>query len=264
MALKIGADPELFVKKAGVFQSAYGLIPGTKDWPFPVEKGAVQIDGTALEFNIDPAETVGEFKHNIHAVMKTLRDMIPPEYEFAIEPVAMYDMAYLADQPEEALALGCTPDFSAYTLQPNQPPDQHPVMRTAAGHIHMGWTEGQHPLDVQHFDNCCSVIKEADYYVGLPSLILDPDNTRKEMYGKAGAFRPKRYGAEYRTPSNYWLKSDKLMELVFNNIHMAYDSFINGCKMYSQFVTTAKDIIDNNDREAAIKFCERQGIPCAV
>ena len=53
--ITVGADPELFVKKGRSFQSAYGMIPGTKQKPKKVIKGAVQVDGMALEFNIDRA-----------------------------------------------------------------------------------------------------------------------------------------------------------------------------------------------------------------
>ena len=55
MNILIGADPELFVMKNGKFHSADDLIPGSKDEPYPVENGAVKVDGMALEFNIRPA-----------------------------------------------------------------------------------------------------------------------------------------------------------------------------------------------------------------
>ena len=62
MQLLLGADPEAFVvlKDGGIPVSAHGLLPGTKDKPFPVEKGAVQVDGMAAEFNIEPAATEDE------------------------------------------------------------------------------------------------------------------------------------------------------------------------------------------------------------
>jgi len=51
----VGCDPEYFVKKNGIFQSAHGLIMGDKKNPQKVRNGAVQVDGMAVEFNIDPA-----------------------------------------------------------------------------------------------------------------------------------------------------------------------------------------------------------------
>ncbi len=56
-----GCDPEVFLMVGDKYVSAHGLFPGTKAEPFKVEKGAVQVDGLALEFNIDPAKTPEEF-----------------------------------------------------------------------------------------------------------------------------------------------------------------------------------------------------------
>lgn len=53
----IGADPEVFVGREGQFFSAHGLVPGNKRRPHKVDRGAVQVDGMALEFNIDPASS---------------------------------------------------------------------------------------------------------------------------------------------------------------------------------------------------------------
>jgi hypothetical protein len=39
---------------------------------------------------------------------------------------------------------------------------------------------------------------------------------RRELYGKAGAFRPKPYGVEYRVLSNRWLNSEALIRWVYN------------------------------------------------
>ncbi len=57
MTMLIGADPEVFLKVGKKNISSHGLINGDKKNPLKVDKGAVQIDGTALEFNIDPAST---------------------------------------------------------------------------------------------------------------------------------------------------------------------------------------------------------------
>ena len=63
--ITIGCDPEFFVKENNKFVNAHGLIEGTKDFPQLVNKGAVQVDGMALEFNINPAKNSKEFVSNI-------------------------------------------------------------------------------------------------------------------------------------------------------------------------------------------------------
>ena len=66
MNILIGADPELWIidRKTGKPISAEGLFEGTKAAPYQVENGAVQVDGMAAEFNINPAKDSREFVYN--------------------------------------------------------------------------------------------------------------------------------------------------------------------------------------------------------
>ena len=98
----IGCDPELFVTKDGKPRSAFGLVPGTKESPFKVKKGAIQVDGMALEFNIDPAKTEHQFVTNVATVMRELRQACPPDYKFLIKPSVTFHAAHLKAQPDEA------------------------------------------------------------------------------------------------------------------------------------------------------------------
>ena len=54
----------------------------------------------------------------------------------------------------------------------------------------------------------------ADLYIMLPALRHDSSNERRELYGQAGRFRPKPYGIEYRTPSNFWTSKKPLTTMV--------------------------------------------------
>lgn len=223
----LGADPEIFVKRNGVLQSAFGLIPGTKAVPHAVDRGAVQVDGMALEFNIAPAASANEFSLNIKTVMQQLRAMVP-DYELAIQPVANFGHEYMATQPDEARELGCDPDYNAYTGQANDRPDGDRPFRTAAGHLHIGWCEGADIKDPVHIADCEAVVKMLDWYLGVPSVLLDPDVQRRELYGKAGAYRPKSYGVEYRVLSNFWLKSDALIEWAYTQTMAAMQALESG------------------------------------
>ena len=245
----VGADPEVFVKKAGgrFFQSAHDLIPGTKANPHKVNKGAVQVDGMALEFNIDPAATEQEFVDNVNTVMDELTAMVPNHTIF-IEPYARFPKNVIAKQPEEALALGCDPDYNAYTGKRNDPPTIEDLqIRTAAGHVHIGWTQDVDPLNPDHFDACCMYAKQLDYYCGVGSLLLDHDNTRRQLYGKAGSFRPKSYGMEYRVLSNFWLKDEKLMRWVYTCATKAFDDLVAGKCPANEWDMLARGIIDKKD-----------------
>ncbi len=228
MTLLIGQDTELFLKDGNTFISAYGVIPGSKHRPYPVKKGAVQVDGMALEFNTLPAKTFSQFKTNINTVLSRLQDMIPDEYDMVVNSTADFNEEYLNNQPEEARMLGCDPDFDAYTGDENMPPDLHPTMRTAAGHVHLGWTKDKDVDDPDHMLYCQRLVRQLDYFLGVPSILFDKDQKRREMYGKAGAFRPKSYGLEYRVLSNYWITQERFMKQVFINSHAAFRDFKNG------------------------------------
>lgn len=224
----IGCDPEIFLRKKGEAVSAHGVIKGTKAEPFPVEKGAYQVDGMAVEFNTEPVTLVGPglpygnhnaFEDNVTAVMNQLKAAVKEHDDnlvFNIEPVQEFSEDVFKNSPKEAVELGCIPDFNAYTLEENPRPDGDAVnFRTGSGHIHIGWTADvpvEHP---DHREICAGFIKYMDATVGLYMTIIDGEQRRRELYGKAGAFRPKPYGVEYRTPSNAWLTNKNRRQAIY-------------------------------------------------
>ncbi len=246
---KIGADPEVFVKRFGGLVSAYGLVPGTKEAPWPLKDGAVQVDGMALEFNINPADDYNSFERNMTSVLSQMINMVPG-YEIFVEPVAEFGHAYINAQPKVARDLGCNPDFNAYTGKANPRPDVDTPFRTASGHIHIGWHTD--PVDVNdptHLEACHALVKTLDVYLGLPSLTWDRDTRRRQLYGKAGAFRPKSYGLEYRTLSNKWINDPVRRQLVYENtisaINRTFENPAFGDTLFEG--VSAREIIDNWD-----------------
>lgn len=231
MQLKIGADPELFlVNKQGSYRSAFGVIQGTKKEPFKVDKGAYQVDGMAAEFNIDPASTEDEFVENIKAVMARLKTDVGPDYKFKIVDTCTFKDEVLQTQPKEALELGCDPDWDAYTMATNRMPvPRVPGFRTAAGHIHVGFIENEpDPTGVNHMTRCQTLIKQMDRFVGVPLRLLEKDSSRRNLYGASGAFRPKSYGVEYRTPSNVWIQSEEYTRFAYRCAVAAVEELLDG------------------------------------
>lgn len=245
----LGADPELFLRNpnSGKFFSAHGLVPGTKYEPHKVPFGAVQIDGTALEFNIDPAASADEFVHNITEVRKTISAFVPG-FNVVAEPTALYDKDYFDwEIPSSAKELGCDPDYNGWTMDINPRPDPgNRPLRTAAGHIHIGWTDGADVFEKGHFTKCAQIARQMDYYLGIHSLLYDPDDTRRELYGKAGAFRPKPYGMEYRVLSNRWLSSEGLMRWVYHQAQLGMKMGMAGVWAEAAWDDTAMTIINKN------------------
>lgn len=260
----IGADPEIFLKDSkGKGVSAHGRVPGTKQEPYQVDNGAIQVDGMALEFNINPTTldfgSFNNFNQNIISVMKTLKEKVvqatPKGFRtptFQIVPTMDFDPDYLKTLPEEVLELGCNPDMNAYTLQENPRPEADNVnFRTAAGHIHIGWGSDI-PVDNQeHIEICADFVKMLDATVGLYMTIIDSDSRRRQLYGKAGAMRPKPYGVEYRTPSNVWLVSKERRRIVFLLCELAVTLMKIGRSLDSWFDGDIQTIINNGDFHSA-------------
>lgn len=217
LKVKLGCDPEVFVRNpnSGQFRCAHNMVPGTKEEPFKVPYGAVQVDGMALEFNINAVYQRKNFIRNVTKVYNKLGRMVPG-YELVPVPTAQFSDEEYANAPPESKILGCEPDYNAYTRGKNPRPNGEVTFRTGSGHVHIGWTEDQDPFDYGHFTDCCTLVKQLDWTLGMQAKLYDHDEKRRQLYGKAGAFRPKPYGVEYRVLSNAWLQNEELMGWVFD------------------------------------------------
>lgn len=201
-----GADPELFLCDAnGKFISAIGKIGGSKKAPKAIGRGcAIQEDNVAVEFNIEPAETVDQFVASCQFALEHLT-MVAAEQNLFLSITASKEFTPDQLQHIRAKLFGCDPDYNAWTGLQNDPPKAlNKALRSAGGHIHFGVKLPS-----------LQMARWSDVVLGLKSVIEDPDTERRGLYGKAGAFRGKPYGIEYRTLSNYWLKSPEMMRKIF-------------------------------------------------
>jgi len=244
MTLRIGADPEVFlVDQQGKHISAIGLVNASKWDPLQIPGMAqgftLQEDNVAIEYGIPPASSADELIFNIEAVMQRSRDWLP-NLSFSKLSCTIFDK----DQMEHpnAHVFGCEPDFNAWTKQTNPSPrPPHPFMRSAGGHVHIETKE--HPIEV---------IRAVDLFVGVPSVLMDNGEDRKQLYGKAGAFREKSYGVEYRTLSNFWCFERKYMQWLWRNTERALGSLGMADKYKEQILAA----INLNDKTVAAQLVE--------
>lgn len=228
----IGCDPEVFLydKDANVFVSAHDLIPGDKKNPHKLDKGAVQVDGLALEFNIDPAHTSDEFEDNILTVVRQIRKMVPKKYLFACVPYVHFSKKYMEGIPAEAKILGCDPDYNMRgQLNPN-PSNMIGNIRTSSGHVHVGWGEN-FSVDPNsgHFKDCKMLSSNIFNAIDRSLDAYDSDNSiRKDYYGMQGAFRPKPYGIEYRGLSSMWVSKPHLYKDIFESFVSVFADTVEG------------------------------------
>lgn len=256
--LAIGADIELFLqhKQTKEIVSAEGFILGTKENPFVFDKKnqyfATSLDNVLAEFCIPPAKTKAEFYNNIRKSIGYINKTIPNDLCTVALPSANLDIKYL--QTEQAKIFGCEPDFNAYTgFQNNRPFCEDLTLRSAGGHLHFSY-ENAEQYDKDNYvgdEQRCDIIKAFDLHIGVPSVILEPDNKRKELYGKAGCFRPKSYGVEYRTISNFYLASKKLTLWAYDAMQNAIKWLNEGYVIEDGLANVIRNTINNNDKQMA-------------
>lgn len=256
--ISIGADPELFVKdyRTGNYISGHTFTVGTKWAPEEWKGGSIQADGVALEFNIPPAANANQFSSSIRENIYHLQSILnnyDEKLKIVSSPTAHFDPDYFESLPDEVKALGCTPDFNAYTLEPNPKPDGNVFFRTGSGHVHVGFVNDDNKIDdpfsSEHMELCSKIVKQLDIALFIPSLLFDNDSKRRTLYGKPGAFRPKPYGLEYRVLSNKWLRNETLSDWVFTETLRATKDVFRG-KLYSEMIdfNDAKNIFSNLDK----------------
>lgn len=245
----LGADPEFFLLKDTLFAAAINIIPGTKTAPQPIntEGASIQVDNVACEFNTVPAESPTEFHNNIMEPYNLIKDLIEAQ-NFIISREAFGEFPESELQDPSTKEAGCEPDYCAYTGEMNTPPCLHSTnARSAAGHLHIGL-----PLDNQ--DELMKFIKTLDLYITIPSLHLETAQ-RRTLYGKAGCFRVKPYGVEYRTPSNHWIFHPARISWVWDQVSLAVQNFKD-----IELPSDLESIINNNNLKQAEKLIQKYNL----
>lgn len=220
----IGSDIELFVqdRKTREIISAEGFIRGTKDFPYKFDKSnrffATSLDNVLAEFNIPPTNKMELFLEYIRKSRGYIDKILPKRYCTVAQPAALLDEKWL--QTKAAKEFGCEADFNVWLGEKNEKPEASGNLRSAGFHLHVSYDN--HSEKVSEM-----IVKALDLHVAVPSVLQEPDNKRKQLYGKAGAFRFKEeYGVEYRVPSNYLLQEERLIAWVFGATIKALD-FVN-------------------------------------
>ncbi len=253
--IKVGADPEFFLQVGDTFIPSTDIIGGTKKLPIPIpglpEGFTMQEDNIMGEFNIPPADNATQFSHSIELALNAIQGVLPKETKIVIQPSALFRPKFI--RKRAAKVFGCDPDTNAWTEVENTfTPAPDPTLRCCGGHIHIGL-----PSELMDRDSRFKIIRISDVLLGLPSIVVDTDTRRRQMYGKAGSFRFKDYGVEYRTLSNFWTKTPNLREWAFNSAQSAVDAVLD--TDFVADVESNKDqiihAINEQDATAAERLC---------
>lgn len=247
MTVSIGADPEFWLydyenTSTGVIPCV-GKVKGTKEAPFDLGDGYfTHEDNVSIELGI-PVTDGTSLGHVVQEGKKRIIDTFfnTKRYELYQSSQVHYNSNQLTSK--QAQTFGCEPDFDAYSngkvrdipsaiLKGNT--------RFAGGHIHIGGDFKCPPFVAALFaDLFISVTSQVNYT--LQAGTKDPLKDRMGFYGRAGAFRPKPYGIEYRTPSNAWCASPK------KGNAMGRNAFSLGVFLESTSATNLREMIKKID-----------------
>lgn len=227
---KVGADVEWFLRdEQGLPVPCIGLVGGTKDHPLPLIPGKtgymIQEDNVALEWGIPPAGSRQEFLYYCMRAREEIEEKLRSRgLKPAIVPSMRFDAKQL-DHPQ-AKTVGCEPDYCVWERAMNEKPDltgENETLRSAGGHVHISFKIGDEiPEFPKHLPQMETVVMGCDMWLGIPFVLLDQDKERRKLYGKAGAFRPKPYGVEYRVLSSHWSSNPALTEWVYDQVQAMF------------------------------------------
>lgn len=228
-----GCDCEFILTLHGQYKSAVSVLKGTREKRERINGHEIFHDNVLAEVAIKYGSHVQEVQKNFKNALQTLSGLVSP-CKLHLAASADYPRKELQDP--DAQEAGCDEETDAYTRQTLKS-QEHAIkttpFRTAGGHIHLGGAGA-----LQNSIKIKLVVYALDLFVGIPSLFLDNNvmsHERRRMYGKAGSFREKSYGLEYRVLSPFWLRSPETVKLIYDLSMFALD-FVESDKIKSFWV----------------------------
>jgi hypothetical protein len=240
---KLGSDPELFFVKDGK------VVPSTLVVP-PDNDNQVTQDGFQGELNPSSSNCRQTAASNIGAALEAARIYarnVGADLSFDVGQIISDDV--WKSVPPSLKRYGCNPTLNVHERKFVRVTGMRERFRAAGGHIHLG---------IGAKDNLPQLVELMDIIAGNTCVLidLDPNNARRRKnYGRAGEYRVKPYGLEYRVLSNFWLKSPILWSFASGLVREAYEIQRLGIaeELLSRFnMKDIRDAINNNDKELAL------------
>jgi hypothetical protein len=241
--LSVGTDPEGWYYDGDNLVPAFYLVDNDK------EAGGIHWDNAAVEVAIPPSETEDQFVETVTEWRQAV-EKIGTDYGLQTlwKPTAFIPKRYLADT--RSMVAGCDPDWCAYTMKRNPRPKFEGALRSAGGHIHIGYEGDTTPAAHK------AIIKALEIRHGMVDVLFNGDPARFRLYGSAGSFRPKPYGLEARSPTAWWITDEKFIRFTWRAVKAAVeDSSLLVGKFADVFIQRVITQRDQGAAESILASC---------
>jgi hypothetical protein len=220
-----GCDPELFLTQNGNVIGAEKFMAPADTEKFVKTNNATDyvakyikkfvLDGVQLELNPSPNTCRANLGNEIRYAFQALKKHLATTgtVSACFNTVVDIDQAELDSLSDNAKVFGCAQSLNSYdkaaTITVNAATY---LKRTAGGHIHLGLPANLNVDPIRE-----RLVPILDVVLGNTCVMIDRDPyapERRKNYGRAGEYRLPKHGLEYRTLSNFWLRSYQLMSFV--------------------------------------------------
>ena len=260
-----GGDPEFYVmnKLTGEIVSGIGYVGGEKSEPLILDEntGITRTEDNVLFEAQFPPVTCVEDWCKMYKIIQEKGNELLSEYDMQLVTGSSHIF------PDEQLAhpaarmFGCSASMNAYTrdIQYTCGPEEAGNLRSVGNHLHVGTTDEINEEDV------FNLMKVLDLFLGVPSVLIDQDKQRRQLYGKAGECRMRVIGdavvMEYRTLGGNMLADEELIRWTYTQMEAAIEFFNRG--NFDELFASENDIVDcinNCDEQLAQTLVQKFGI----
>lgn len=258
----LASDPECFAKDSNGITSVAGLLSCSKTNKLDMGDTRIQEDNVLVEFDIDPHNNFEGFNNNLVKGINICADLLKEHSMDIAKNISshIFTREQMSKFHESAFEFGCEPDYNALTGMRNPKPKAADAgLRTAGGHVHFGFEH----LGTYSSDNQKILGVMCDYFLGMTAMMIDPDDRRRELYGKAGACRWKPYGIEYRTLSNFWIFDEANRAFVHDQAVKAYETSVTSAFERLIAIVPPEEVqrvINDNDKRMAEIYTRQLGV----
>ena len=85
---------------------------------------------------------------------------------------------------------------------------------------------------------------------------------RRNLYGKAGAFRFKPYGCEMRCLSSFWIKDEKMISWVYDQVHAMINWLNEGNEVIDELAKKIVECVNTQNVDLAHEIINEHKLIC--